>query len=87
MSEEDEIAKADNERVMAALQTLIEHFDTVQIFVTRHEAGRCDGTIHVIHGEGNYFARLGQISEWVVQERERARCKLRNEVKSEEDDA
>ena len=37
---------------------LREHFDAVQIFVSRHEGKT--GTINAQWGEGNWFARYGQ---------------------------
>lgn len=49
------------------LDALGEHFDTVQIFCSRHEAGESEGgTINVTVGSGNTFARYGQISLWIV---------------------
>lgn len=42
---------------------LIENFDAVQIFATRHEGDK--GTIRVEVGRGNWFARLGHISAWL----------------------
>ena len=45
---------------------LSEHFDTVQIFVTR--ASPCGGTINVQLGSGNWFARYGQVQAWVRQQ-------------------
>lgn len=48
----------------AALGKLLENFDTVRIFVTRH-----DGGANVTHararGGGNAYAQEGQIAEWL----------------------
>lgn len=55
----------DLRRVRAACDTLMEHFDSVHVFVTRHEAGRLDGTVNAHYGAGNWFTRYGQIVEWV----------------------
>ena len=44
---------------------LAEHFDTVQVFVTKHT---CDGTNLGTRGEGNWFARFGQIKAWIKEE-------------------
>lgn len=71
MAEEPDIS-----RVETAMNSLSEHFDTVQIFATRHEA---EGTVHVSRGCGNWFARFGHVSEWVVRERESTRVRLRKE--------
>lgn len=65
--------KQDLDRVEAALQTLSEHFDTVQIFCTRHESGEENGTVNVNRGMGNWFARYGQVMEWIVREEETSR--------------
>ncbi len=46
---------------------LAEHFETVQIFATRHSAEH-DGTVGAQWGEGNWYARYGQVKEWVVRE-------------------
>jgi hypothetical protein len=49
-----------------------EHFDTVQIFCTRHESGTEDGTVTIKMGTGNWFARYGQVVEWVKKQDERS---------------
>lgn len=58
------------QKVKDAAATLMEHCDTVQIFVTIHD-------VEVTHayqtGRGNYYARLGQIQEWLTREDESSR--------------
>lgn len=44
---------------------LAEHFDSVQVFATRKSE---DGTVNAQWGEGNWFARFGQVRAWLVQE-------------------
>ena len=45
---------------------LMEHFDTIQIFATRHRPGGNEGSTITAHfGNGNWFARYGQIELWV----------------------
>lgn len=45
---------------------LMEHFDTVQIFATRHRLGENEGSTITAHfGNGNWFARYGQVLLWV----------------------
>lgn len=56
----------DIERVQAHVNALIEHFDTVQIFVTRHMPAEADGTISINDGKGNWHARHGQVRDWIV---------------------
>lgn len=68
MSEND-----DTQRLKDACVVLIEHFDSVQIFCTRHEPEEEGGTIHAAWGAGNWFARFGQISEWMVKQDETTR--------------
>lgn len=51
--------------------TLAEHFDTVQIFCTRHDQAGEGGTVNVNWGAGNFFARYGHVRMWVdAEERE-----------------
>lgn len=61
-----------------AVMRLLEHVDSVQIFVTKHKPGGKDtSTLHYTWGDGNWFTRYGQIKAWVVRQEEI----LRNEVK------
>lgn len=70
----------DIEKLQRAVENLGEHFDTVQIFVTRYEPdSEGGGTVNVNWGCGNWFARKGQIDNWVTKENER----LRREVKDD----
>lgn len=64
----------DRDRVKKMVEQLGEHFDTVQIFATRHVPGDDNGTICVNRGSGNWCARYGQITEWVKYEDERIRA-------------
>lgn len=73
MSTKDE----DMERVRKACETLSEHYDSVQLFCTRHESGEHDGTINLNWGAGNYFTRSGQVREWLVKQDEIARGEVR----------
>lgn len=58
---------------------LSEHFDSVQIFVTRLEA---NATRSWVHGEGNWYARYGQIVEWIQREDEHGRQEIRKDDES-----
>lgn len=64
---------ADEDRVQQAVNILIEHFDSVQIFVSRCESGELDGTVTVAKGSGNWFARYGQVAQWVIYQDEKTR--------------
>lgn len=63
----------DMERVQTAANQLMEHFDSVQIFVTRHEEAEHQGTININLGSGNYFTRSGHVREWVIKQDQKAR--------------
>lgn len=79
MSEKD----IDMERVKRACADLGEHFDCCQIFVQRFQHGPDDdpeaGTVNINWGSGNYFARSGQIREWIIKQNERAKEDVRKE--------
>lgn len=81
MSNEEQ-KEADKKRVADTVQNLMEHFDTVQIFVTRHMPAEVDGTLCLNRGNGHWCARYGQIREWLVYEDERIKICAR---KSEEE--
>lgn len=57
------------------VEELGEHFDSVQIFATRHEQGSLDGTVSIHIGTGNWFARYGQVTEWCIKQDEWTRRK------------
>ncbi len=82
MSEEDQ-GELDLNLCRKATDALREHFDTVQIFVTRHEG--TDGTVNVAFGSGNWFARKGQVSEWLEKEDEATREMTRARLKEDGD--
>jgi len=52
----------DREIVDKAVKGLMVHFDAVQVFVTRHEAG---STMGYTNGEGNWYSRFGMVEEWM----------------------
>jgi hypothetical protein len=62
----------DLERIDRHVFQLSEHYDTVHIFVTRNDGDK-DQTRCANRGSGNWCARFGQISEWVIYENERIR--------------
>jgi predicted CoA-binding protein len=59
---------ADHEEKQELIQSLIEsitdRFDTIQVFTTSHnrETGE---TTYIGMGTGNFYARIGQIKEWL----------------------
>lgn len=72
------IETPDMDRLQKVVDGLMEHFDTVQVFVTRHEHER-EGTVNANLGEGNWFARYGQVCEWATKQNERTRDNVRRE--------
>lgn len=60
--------------VQRAMDQLSEHFDTVQVFTTRHDP---DGTASVQMGCGNWFARYGQVQTWMLKQNEGSRLERR----------
>ena len=70
---------ADTEMVERHVRELGEHFDSVQILVSRHEPETEDGTISISNGSGNWFARYGQTREWLIKAEERTRDAVRGE--------
>lgn len=54
-------------RVKSMCKELLPHVDTVQIFVTKHDGSEI-GTTQMTWGEGNFFARYGQIDQWLKNE-------------------
>jgi hypothetical protein len=70
----------DMARIQTAVEGLGEHFDTVQIFVTRVEHDGNDGmTMNANWGTGNWFARKGQVQDWLTKIDERVREEMREE--------
>ena len=74
----EQMRNNDMERVQKALDTLAEHFDSVHIFCTRHEGGQLGATVKMSMGVGNWFARYGQIREWLLIEEESSRSQCRD---------
>jgi hypothetical protein len=62
---------------------LMEHFETVQIFVTRDKKKL---TQAMNYGDGNFYARLAQAREFVVRQDEYVRQEARGEQDDAEDD-
>lgn len=63
--------EVDLSRLRAACAVLAEHFDTVHVFATRHRTDE-EGSVACQHGVGSWYARFGQVHEWMVKEEARA---------------
>lgn len=66
---------ADLERIKQAARTLFEFVDSVQIFCTKSDGE--NGTINWNYGLGNWFARRGQIGEWLIKEDQATRLSVK----------
>lgn len=64
------------ELVKEALMILREHFETAQIFATRHDV---DGTFAVARGFGNGYARIGHVRDWLLRDDEEVRIIVRSD--------
>jgi hypothetical protein len=58
---------------------LAEHFDTVEIFCTRVQQDGTGDTVVLNLGCGNWYARYGQIREWLIRSDQKARNKESSE--------
>ena len=75
----DKQRDADIDMLRKAAEQLGDHFDTVQVFATRHMPAELDGTCVVNYGTGNWFARYGQVRMWITKHEERERESERRE--------
>lgn len=66
----------DVDMVKRVAAQLGEHYDSVQIFATRSESGQ-GGTVHAEYGVGNWYARFGQVREWLSTQEEVAKESVR----------
>lgn len=67
--------------VQRAVDGLIEHFDSVQIFTTHTEGGTTRG---IKKGGGDFYARIGMAREFLIVDNERTR--RATEPEDDEDD-
>lgn len=63
------------QRINSALETLLEHFDSVQIIATRYDGDGCTDAIS--RGRGNWSARYGSMRESVLKMEESMRENMR----------
>jgi len=61
--EDDERDEAELKILKNAVAVLMEHFDSVHIFTTRF-VSHDEGTQGLQWGDGNWYARLGQVKTW-----------------------
>lgn len=76
-----EVEAQESERVRQVAKDLAEHFDAVEILVSRHDS---DGTRTISKGAGNWHARLGLIREWTLNVEEQIRQEGREIARKDE---
>lgn len=86
--ESEQIFDKEVERIEKVVGQLMEHFDTVQVFATRHDTSdkAVGGTLSFNVGRGNWYARMGHIREWIIKEDARVAAQTHREVNEEDDD-
>ena len=62
--------------ISKAVSELSPHFDSIHIFATRHEGS---DTLTISKGHGNWYARFGQIQEWLARTDEQTRVNSRKD--------
>lgn len=72
MTESDASMERVRALVDAALASIIEHADSVRIFVTVHD-GANDRTKSFSRGRGNFYAQFGSVQEWMIATDQQAR--------------
>lgn len=76
---------AEEKALEQAIKILSEHFETVSIFTSNYVGGDKDTEFRYA-GYGNWFARFGQLVEWVEKQHHRARLEEEDDYKDKEDD-
>lgn len=79
MASESERKKS-SELVRETARKLGENFDSVLILATSHDEA---GTIRYEFGVGNYYARLGQLREFIIQMDEEIRQQKREQMRED----
>lgn len=80
----------DDQQVIKVLQehtrVLREHFDSVQVFVTRHN-GHTEITESYQHGSGSWYERVGNVRMWTLRMEEDARLRAQRAFEADEDES
>lgn len=64
----------DEQLVESEVARLIEHFDSVRIIVTKNSH---EGTQMITRGDGNYYAQIGSVRDWIEAQNEETRIIVR----------
>lgn len=62
---------------------LIEHCDSVRIFITNHDGGHDQSGAYSV-GRGNFYAQLGQVKDWVVRQDTLTKVEAKDSTKGDE---
>lgn len=68
MPDQTDPFEAEDALLEKAIHLLSEHFDTVQIFVTRFDGADDGKTFHMAKGTGNFWARFGSVQGWIKRQ-------------------
>ena len=71
--------ECDVDHVRKVAEGLMEHFDAVQVFATRHDGAK-DYTVSVNYGLGNVHARRSLVRVWVLRQDEIERENVREDL-------
>lgn len=78
------ISEVERKLVDDCVAKLLENFDSVRVFVTRHD-GNQENTASYETGGGNFYAQLGQVQEWVcIQEQYQRNHAIRKDTPEQE---
>lgn len=80
LNEEDmnQRSERDQKILRSHAAQLMEHFDSVQIVVTRFDSD-VQQTFKGNQGCGNWYANFGAVKEWLEEQNERIKVHIRNE--------
>jgi hypothetical protein len=67
--DEDAQQASDEAMLDRHLAVLIEHFEAVQIFVTRPVRGEEGTSAMLSRGKGNFYTRRGMVDDWAERNR------------------
>lgn len=76
------ITEGDVKNIDEIVGKLLEHYDSVRIFVSRQD-GEKQVTTSVDRGGGNFYAQLGQVADWLTVQNTKTK-KAVMETKEEE---
>lgn len=80
---DDIIPEAEQKIVEDTCAKLLEQFDSCRIFVTRHD-GNGSETAAFTTGGGNFYAQIGQCSEWMTTQNQHVKNKA---IRDDESDS